>query len=200
MFSFDPIKNITCVDGGALVLSDEKQVKLIREMRMIGMSQRVEKSYQNKRDWGYDVFELGFRYHLSNLHAAIGLSQLKKIDDIRNRRRRLYKTYFDNLQDLEFCKMQGPLQDGVIPFILCIRVNSTIRHALKSHLSTYGIETGIHWRPGHKFTRYKDCKSGPLVVTDKIAEEIISLPFYPDLSIDDVNFICDKIRKFDWSL
>jgi dTDP-4-amino-4,6-dideoxygalactose transaminase len=197
MFSFDPIKNITCIDGGALVLSDSRSIALIQEMRMIGMAQRIETSYQNKRDWGYDVFELGFRYHLSNLHASIGLSQLKKLDTIRERRRKLYNAYFERLQDVEYCKMQGPLQDGVIPFILCLRVTPSIRCAFKDYLASNGIETGIHWRPGHRFTRYRDCKSGSLAVTDRIAEEIVSLPFYPDLSIDDVSYICEKIQDFD---
>lgn len=196
MLSFDPIKNITCIDGGALVVDDAALVEPLREMRLIGMSQRVETSYNNKRDWGYDVRRLGFRYHLANLHAAIGLSQLRKFDDIRSRRRRLYEAYIERLDGMNGCATQGPLGKDVVPFIMCLRVPAEHREALKAHLLGFEIETGIHWKPGHMFTRYKNSRSGPLEVTNRIAHEIVSLPFYPDLTIENVDFICEKIRKF----
>lgn len=196
MLSFDPIKNITCIDGGALVVDDAALLEPLREMRMIGMGQRTETSYSNKRDWGYDVKRLGFRYHLANLHAAIGMSQLRKFESIRSRRRKLYKTYFQQLHHLPGCGTQGDLGDEVVPFIMCLRVPAEKREALKTHLMKYKIETGIHWKPGHRFTRYKDTLSGSLTVTNRIADEILSLPFYPDLTIENVKYICDKISSF----
>lgn len=196
MFSFDPIKNITCIDGGALVVDEEELVVPLREMRMIGMTQRIETSYKNKRDWGYDVHRLGFRYHLANLHASIGLSQLEKFGEIRQRRRTLYQAYFDRLDGLEDCITQGPLDDEIVPFIMCLRVPSERRESFKAHLLAAGIETGIHWRPGHMFTRYKNHRCGQLAVTNRIANEIVSLPFYPDLTIQNVDFICDEITSF----
>lgn len=196
MFSFDPIKNITCIDGGALVVDNAALLEPLREMRLIGMSQRIETSYSNKRDWGYDVHRLGFRYHLANLHASVGLSQMKKFDDILTRRRGLYEAYFHRLNGIAGCVTQGPLEDGIVPFIMCLRVPADERTALKAHLLKSGIETGIHWTPGHMFTRYKDSRSGPLDVTDRIANEILSLPFYPDLMLKDVEFICDKIEEY----
>lgn len=196
MLSFDPIKNITCIDGGALVVDDAALVEPLREMRLIGMSQRVETSYNNKRDWGYDVHRLGFRYHLANLHASIGLSQMAKFGEIRTRRRTLYQAYFERLDGLSSCTTQGPLGDEIVPFIMCLRVPAERREAFKAHLLDADIETGIHWKPGHMFTRYKDSRSGPLDVTDRIASEIVSLPFYPDLTVENVELICDKIRGF----
>ena len=79
MFSFDPVKTITSIDGGALVVTSEKDLSRLREMRLIGMSQSTEVMYDNKRAWSYDVQNIGYRYHLSNPHAAIGLAQLKKM-------------------------------------------------------------------------------------------------------------------------
>ena len=196
MLSFDPIKNITCIDGGALVIDDTTLIEPLREMRLIGMSQRIQASYSNRRDWGYDVTRLGFRYHLANLHAAVGLSQISKFTDIRNRRRKLYEAYFERLDVLPGCMTQGALADDIVPFIMCFRVPARQREGLKSHLLKFGIETGIHWKPGHRFTRYKNSRSGGLNVTNRIADEIISLPFYPDLTLENVNFICDKIQGF----
>lgn len=196
MFSFDPIKNITCIDGGALVVEDVEIARKLREIRLIGMTQRVETSYSNARDWGYDVHQLGFRYHLANLHAAIGLSQISKFDEIVRRRQQLYSTYYDNLIGVEQIRLQGRLDEDVVPFIMCIRVPAQQRPALKEHLSSHGIETGLHWRPGHTFSLYRNCRAGDLTITDRVGGEIVSLPFYPDLSIDDAKMICFQIKEF----
>jgi dTDP-4-amino-4,6-dideoxygalactose transaminase len=196
MLSFDPIKNITCIDGGALVVEDPEHVRQLREIRLIGMTQRVEASYANRRDWGYDVERLGFRYHLANLHAAIGLSQIAKFEEIKSRRRDIYTTYRENLSEQEDVQLQGDLAKDVVPFILCARVPGPRRAALKDHLKSHGIETGIHWRPGHTFSMYRDCRKGDLSVTNRIAQEIVSLPFYPDLQREDVRFICARINDF----
>ena len=196
MMSFDPIKNITCIDGGALVVEDEELADHLREIRLIGMNQRVDTSYANARDWNYDVHQLGFRYHLANLHAAIGLSQLRKFDDIRRRRRGLYEAYVSGLERQNYVRLQGVIDHDVVPFILCARVPAEFRSAFKMHLKTQGIETGIHWRPGHTFAFYNSCRRGDLSVTDRISEEIVSLPFYPDLSVKEVEFICATINEF----
>lgn len=196
MLSFDPIKNITCIDGGALIVRDEALLTQVREMRLIGMSQRIEESYRNQRDWNYDVHRLGFRYHLANLHASIGLSQLRKFDVIREKRRDLYSAYEELLGGAPDLKTQGKLEDGVVPFIFCLRVPEGIRSGLKKNLLEKGINTGIHWTPGHYFSLYSNCTSGDLTVTNRIAGEIMSLPFYPALRIEDVEIICDAILKY----
>lgn len=197
MFSFDPIKNITCIDGGALVIKDGSAVPALQEMRLLGMTQRVETSYRNSRDWNYDVRNIGFRYHLANLHASIGLSQMAKFDTIKARRRNLYQRYLDQLAGHESVQIQrSDLPSGIVPFILCAKVDAPHRSGLKARLKELGIETGIHWRPGHTFEKYANCRSTPLPVTDAIAKEIVSLPFFPDLTIDQVDFICTSIKSY----
>ena len=87
MFSFDPIKTITCIDGAALVVRTEEEAATLCEMRLIGMGQPPSVMYRNQRAWTYDVTRLGYRYHMANLHAKIGLAQLAKIDKIVSTRR-----------------------------------------------------------------------------------------------------------------
>ena len=82
MFSFDPVKTITCIDGGAIVVKGENAVMRLHAKRLIGMTQPAAQMYTNSRAWTYDIEELGFRYHMSNLHAAVGVSQIKKIEEI----------------------------------------------------------------------------------------------------------------------
>jgi len=86
MFSFDPVKTLTCIDGGILVVKTQEELARIQEMRLVGMGQPATVMYQNQRAWTYDVKYVGFRYHMANLHAAIGLSQLAKMDVISSTR------------------------------------------------------------------------------------------------------------------
>ena len=78
IFSFDPVKTITCIDGGAIVVNGSANVKKLHAKRLIGMTQSAQRMYKNTRAWEYDINEIGFRYHLAILHAAIGIQQLKK--------------------------------------------------------------------------------------------------------------------------
>ena len=196
MMSFDPIKNITCIDGGALIFKEESLIQNLKEMRMIGMSQNSNINYQDKRDWNYDVFQLGYRYHMPNLHASIGLSQLNKLPIIKKKRREIYSTYYQRLNIHEEIKLQGKLNEETIPFIFCIRLLKYERRDFREFLKKLGIETGIHWRPGHRFAYYLNSKKGDLSNTEIIEDQIVSLPFYPSLSIEEVNFICDKISLY----
>jgi len=93
MFSFDPVKTITCIDGGALVVKSQEEVESLHEMRLIGMGQPASMMYGNQRAWTYDVKRLGFRYHMANLHGAVGLSQLAKMPDITASRQAACKLY-----------------------------------------------------------------------------------------------------------
>jgi dTDP-4-amino-4,6-dideoxygalactose transaminase len=196
MLSFDPIKNITCIDGGALIFEDERYATPLREMRLIGMSQKIGENYSNKRDWKYDVHRLGFRYHMPNLHAAIGLAQVRKFAEIKRRRQLHYQIYHRRLSGHPIFTLQGSLQPDIVPFILCLRVRRENREGLIQHLGANNIETGFHWTPGHQFSMYSGCRSGGLSVTERIAEEIISLPFFPRLEESDIDVICDVIDDY----
>jgi dTDP-4-amino-4,6-dideoxygalactose transaminase len=165
-------------------------------MRMIGMSQNSNINYKDKRDWNYDVFQLGYRYHMPNLHAAIGISQLLKLPQIKKKRREIYSIYYERLNKYKEIKLQGKLDEETIPFICCIRLLNFKRQDFRDFLKQYEIETGIHWRPGHRFAYYSNSKKGDLSNTEIIENQIVSLPFFPSLSIEEVNFICDKISLY----
>ena len=88
MFSFDPVKTITTLEGGALVVRSEADLARLHEMRLIGMTQPSRALYTNERAWTCnDVVRPGFRYHMPNMHAAIGLAQLSAFDRIAATRR-----------------------------------------------------------------------------------------------------------------
>lgn len=196
MFSFDPVKTITCIDGGALIVRTSEEVDMLHQMRLIGMGQPASVMYGNQRAWTYDVNRLGFRYHMSNLHAAIGLTQLTRMKDITSRRQASCRLYSQMLAEIK--QVRTPLSDfsDVTPFLYYIRVAADHRQPLRNFLEEQGIDTGIHWQPGHWFSLLKDARRGDMSVTEQVGKEVLSLPLSSQISDDEVTLICGKITDY----
>lgn len=196
MFSFDPVKTMTCIDGGMLVLRSEAELDAVREMRLIGMGQKADLMYKNQRAWTYDVTRMGFRYHMANLHAAIGLAQLGKMDTISSTRRAVCRRYNEQLQDIGELIIPKTNFEDITPFLYYIRVHADKRDALREYLKQQGVDTGIHWQPGHWFTLLKSCRKGDLCVTDRIGREIVSLPLHSQMAEEDQESVIRHVRGF----
>ena len=196
VFSFDPVKTITAIDGGALVMRTEEELERVHEMRLIGMGQPAQQMYGNRRAWTYDVKQLGFRYHLANLHAAIGLAQLAKLPRIAAARREacaLYNARFAGLADVRTPETEF---EDVVPFLYYIRVPADARDELRQQLAGVGVDTGIHWQPGHVFTLLRDCKRGDLAVTDRVGREIVTLPLHSDHAAGTLERVIEAVSSF----
>jgi dTDP-4-amino-4,6-dideoxygalactose transaminase len=196
MFSFDPVKNITCIDGGALVVKTEEELQKIHEMRLIGMGQPSSVMYENKRAWTYDVKCLGFRYHMANLHAAIGLSQLAKLPNIGESRRETARLYNDSFQNMTEIRVPPTDFDDIIPFLYYLRVKPSDRQKLRQHMLAKGVETGIHWQPGHWFSCFRDYRQGNLDVTEKVGHEILSLPLHSNMTDEEVAKVIESVETY----
>lgn len=196
MFSFDPVKTITCIDGGALVVKTKEEVEVLHELRLIGMGQPASTMYSNQRAWTYDVKRLGFRYHMANLHAAIGLSQLAKLPRISESRQASCKLYSELLNGVG--QVRTPVSDfsDVTPFLYYIRVPAVSRQPLRNHLQLQGIDTGIHWQPGHWFSLLADAKRGDMEVTERVGHEILSLPLHSLMADETVIRIVKEVTSF----
>lgn len=195
-FSFDPIKTITSIDGGALVVPAEQVCERLHAMRLIGMSQPASVMYQNRRAWTYDMSELGFRYHLANLHAAIGVAQLAKFERIATRRREVVAIYEEAFESLAWLRTPGSLQEGIVPFLYYVRVPAGSKDSFRSHLTDRGVDTGIHWIPGHWFTLLKDARRGPLPITERVGHEIVTLPLHSDMDESTVGRVIDAVSSY----
>lgn len=196
MFSFDPVKTITCIDGGALVVRTAEEANALREMRLIGMGQPSSVMYQNQRAWTYDVARLGFRYHLANLHAAIGLAQLEKLEVIARTRREACRTYNARLAGVPGITVPQTDFADVTPFLYYVRVEGDRRDAFRQHLADRGIDTGIHWQPGHWFKLFRGCRRGDLTVTERVGREIVSLPLHAKMAAGTLDRVCEAVLAF----
>jgi perosamine synthetase len=194
-FSFDPIKNITCGEGGAVITHDGGALELLQRKRILGIDKDTWSRYRNERSWFYDVTTQGYRYHMSNVNAAIGLSQLKKYDAMNSRKVSIAKRYDQAFSGLNRIKLLRTDYDGIGLFMYIVRVLDD-RDGLMSFLKQRGIGSGIHYIPSHVFTLYK--KEGTkLPVTESLYRQILTLPLYPEMDDGQVEQVISAIKEWD---
>jgi len=194
-FSFDAIKTVTCIDGGAVVLP-KKRADELYAMRLLGMVQPNERLYSNARAYNHDVLSQGFRYHLANLHAAIGLSQLRSLPMFITNRRKYARLYNETLRDVPgIITPRSDFQD-VSLFHYVVRVKDGKRSEFRQHLSERGVDTGFHWLPGHQYTWFKQYGGTHLPVTDRVGSEIVTLPLWSMMDEASLSAVINAIRSF----
>ena len=191
-FSFDGIKNITCGEGGALLTNDMKVFERLSDDRLLGVKKDSLMRYSGKRSWDFDVENQGYRFHMSNINAAIGIEQLKKLDKFRAKRQSIAKYYLKNLESIKEINTLKLNYDEIIPHIFVVKAED--RDALRDFLTKNKIECGIHYKPNHLLTKYKSNISLP--VTEEIYEQLITLPCHVDISKDELEYVINKIKEF----
>lgn len=196
MMSFDPVKVLTCLDAGAIIVSSEAELKRVHELRILGMGQPPSVMYQNKRAWTFHVDDIGFRYHLVNLHAAVGLQQLAKVDRIAETRRAACHYYLDRMAGIADLRLPEIDFDNVTPFVFVVRVPGDIRDDFRTALGEAGIDTGVHWQPGHEFALLKDCKRGDLAVSARAGREIVTLPLHSEMASEAMQAVADAVVAY----
>ena len=196
VFSFDSIKNITCGEGGAVVCRDSKLAELLRQKRLLGMDRTSQASASWKtRSWQFEVHTQGFRYHMSNINAAIGLAQLRKVETFIARRREICKRYDVAFHDLPKIFPLRINYAEVAPHIYVVRVQDGRRDALMQFLKDRDIETGINYIPNHLHPYYRQGRLC-LPETERAYGEIITLPLHYGLSDADVDTVIAGVREF----
>lgn len=196
VFSFDPVKTITSIDGGCLVVNNEEELEKVHHMRLLGMNKDTIERYKNKRSWDYDVIDEGYRYHLNNVLASIGISQIKRINEIIKTRQEVCQTYNNAFKDLDGIKIPESDFSNVSPFIYVIRVLDGKRESLIEYLKANFIDTGIHWTPCHVFTYFSNSKSSDLSVTDDISKQILTLPLHSNMKPEFVERVIKGVLSF----
>lgn len=191
-FSFDGIKNITSGEGGAVLSSDPIVIQRVKDARLLGVEKDTEKRFEGQRSWDFDVKHQGYRYHMSNIFAAIGREQLKKINFIKEKRQEIVNHYVNNLQVISNIEILDFDFDDIISHIFVIKTSK--RDELREYLLSKNIECGIHYKPNHLLTKYKSKYELP--ITQKVYEEILTLPCQLDLKKEEQDFVIKTIKEF----
>ena len=193
-FSFDGIKNITSGEGGCIVTDDERVLGRIRDARLLGVENDTSARFSAQRTWDFDVTAQGWRYHMSDIMAAIGRAQLQRRAEMAERRQSLARRYHDRLRGQQ--RVRPVLQDleGVVPHIYPVRIaDLPDRDALRRTLLAQGVESGVHYRPNHTLSYFALPDRAPLPVVDRVYPELLTLPLHPDLSESDIDYVCEQL-------
>jgi|TARA_B110000008_G_scaffold255209_1_gene271749 dTDP-4-amino-4,6-dideoxygalactose transaminase len=193
-FSFDGIKNITCGEGGCVVSSDLDFLNKVRNARLLGVENDSQKRYLNKRSWDFEVSNQGWRYHMSNIMAAIGIEQLKRFTYLSKKRQKLALQYTKLLSNVEGITLIDHNYDHVVPHIFTIRFSSqSQRDHVMERLKDNHIQFGLHYKPNHFLSKYR---THYILKNVELAySQLLSLPLHPDLEDSDIDFICDIVQK-----
>jgi len=195
-FSFDPVKVITSIDGGAVVVRSNDDLPTAQQIRLLGIDKDTVERYKNQRAWEYDVLRDGQRYHLTNINASIGLSQLRRVDEFITTRRRTCRRYSAAFRELP--ELRTPATDfaDVSPFIYYVRLPAARRLAFIDALRERNIATGIHFLPSHKFTVAQSWRRSDMRVTEAVCEEIVTLPLHSNMSDQLSDRVIEAVTEF----
>lgn len=195
-FSFHAVKPLACSDGGAITLNDKDMMERAKRLRWLGIDKgtwdrtSLDRSYW----WEYQVDEIGLKCHMNDIQAAMGLVQLKKLDKAMGMRRdaaELYSKLLSRVKEIEL-----PLFDNDIFksswHIYCIKCER--RDELSLYLRDKGISTGVHYKPIHLYSCYGNKTYLPKA--EEVFKKILTLPLFPELKIEEIEFIVKSIREF----
>jgi perosamine synthetase len=196
-FSFDSIKTITCTEGGAITCTDEELFHVLRRKRILGVERNGQPGTAASRGpgWRYEVATRGFRYHMSEVNAAIGLVQLARADGFIARRREIARRYDAELVGLPGIRPLAADYEESAPHIYVIRVGGGRRDDLMSALGADGIETAVSYIPNHLQPLFRE-NGLVLPETEAAFDEILTLPLHCALSDADVAMVIERIRTF----
>ena len=201
-FSFYATKNLTTGEGGMLAGSPE----LIEEARiwsLHGMSRDAWKRYTDEGSWYYEVIRPGFKYNMTDIAAAIGIQQLRKLNQFHARRKEIVSRY--NEVFLQFEELQIPVQKAEVDHawhLYVIRLNQSHlkinRNQFIEELRKRNIGTSVHFIPIHLHPYYRDKyghKPNDFPVTYREYQRIISLPLYPKMTDQDVEDVIEAVKE-----
>ena len=195
-FSFDGIKNITSGEGGCIVTEDQQVIDRVKDSRLLGVQKDTEKRYEGSRSWDPDVTHQGWRYHMSDIMAAIGRVQLANFEYHKLSRQRLAKYYSKKLKDVNEVSLIDLDFNEVVPHIFVIKLNAKIdRKKLIENLEKESIPVGIHYKPNHHLTFFKNLNDSHLRNTENTFSSILTLPLHPEITEQDIDLIIPSLLK-----
>ncbi|MDD3856818.1 MAG: DegT/DnrJ/EryC1/StrS family aminotransferase [Methanoculleus sp.] len=199
-FSFFANKNLATGEGGMVVTNDDDLAERIRVMRSHGMTTLTWDRHRG-HGYSYDVTALGYNYRINEIASALGIVQLRRLEENNARRKHITDRYRDGLEgtdgvDCPFRRTNnGESSHHIFPVVLSEELP---RAELQAKLKERGIQTSIHYPPIHLFTYYRRLPwdtRGSLPKTEFIGEHEMTLPLYPGMTDDEVEYICTSIDE-----
>lgn len=196
IFSFHPVKHIACGEGGMITTNDEKIYERLLMLRTHGIQQDPLKKIQNHGCWYYEMQDLGYNYRLTDMQAALGISQIKRANEGLKKRRLIASKYYDAFKKCSFIKGQSGLVEGHAYHLYIIETEN--REGLINYLRSYNIWAQVHYIPVHLMPYYNNLghEKGDFPNCELYYEKCLSLPMYPTLLDSEQDFVIEKVMEF----
>jgi dTDP-4-amino-4,6-dideoxygalactose transaminase len=203
VFSFYANKTITTGEGGMIITRNNKLANRMRIMRLHGIDRDVYNRFQSEKpSWYYQVIEPGFKYNMTDISAAIGIHQLKKLPSFLKRRQYLANRYHKLLANLPLTLPWEGASTGIHSWHLyVIRVKSNAklnRDELIDFLANAGIGTSVHYTPLHRQPYWKNrykLSNEAFPVSEKAYSTMLSIPLYTAMSDNDQDLVIENLHK-----
>ncbi len=199
-FSFYPTKNLTTGEGGMLTTNDDQLARKVKTLLAHGIDKSTYEREDLEKSWYRSASRVGYNFRMSNILAAIGVEQMKKLPEMNRRRRELAAQLSEALEEIP--EISPPVErpeNKHVYQMYTIRVQAGIdRDAFVHRLNDRGVGASVHFYPPvHLMAPYKGnhFRRGDLSVTERVMEEIATLPMYPQMSSEDLRYLIDSIRE-----
>lgn len=191
VFSFYATKCMTTAEGGAVVSQNPKLLDRMRVMRLHGISRDVFDRYTSgKSGWEYDVVAPGFKYNMPDVLAAIGVEQLKRLDEMMKKRQHIAEYYWRTLGNV--VNVQRPSPNSCCHLFV---IDVKDRNTFIEEMYKKGIGCSVHFKPLHRMTYWKNLADGKYPGADRVFEGCVSLPIYSKMSEEDVLDVIDAVYE-----
>lgn len=201
-FSFHPVKPITTGEGGVVVTNSKKLYEKMILFRSHGITRNSDLMIENQGPWYYEQIDLGYNYRLTDIQSALGLSQIKKLDDFILKRREIVNKYNEAFKELE--EIVTPFENeysksGHHIYVLLLNLDKLKcgRKEIFEALQAENIGVNVHYLPVYLHPYYKKLgyKKGECPVAEDIYNRMITIPLFPSMSDKDIKDVIEAVKK-----
>jgi dTDP-4-amino-4,6-dideoxygalactose transaminase len=196
IFSFHPVKHIACGEGGMITTNNKALYQKLLLLRTHGITKDESLMHENHGGWYYEMQSLGYNYRLTDFQAALGLSQLQRADKRLMERKRIASVYNDFFQGKDYILRQSGVEEGHAYHLYVVEVKD--RKGLYDFLRLKNIFCQVHYIPAHTLPYYKELgwQKGDLPASESYSSNCLSLPMYPELTIEEQQYVLECINQF----
>lgn len=198
-FSFHPVKTITTAEGGAITVRRHEFLEPVRRFRNHGLvRQPMDLDWPDEGPWHQEVQGLAFNYRMPDINAALGVSQMTKLDRFIQRRRELVRRYHMTLGGITGLRLQG-VMPGADPawHLFVVRLPPDRRRLAFERLRHANVGVQVHYLPVHRQPAFRALgyRPGTCPVAESVYREIISLPLHPGMSDDQQDHVVSALKR-----
>lgn len=195
IFSFHPVKHIATGEGGMITTNRKDLYDKLLLLRTHGITKNPDLLIENHGGWYYEMQELGYNYRLTDMQAALGISQISRAEAGLEKRKQIAQKYDQAFKGTEAKTVSLPTEIGHAYHLYVIQVSN--RKEMYDHLKKLNIFTQVHYIPVHLMPFYKNLgwKQGDFPVAESYYEKCLSLPMYPSLTSEEQDYVIESVKK-----